>query len=60
MLSADSTRQCLIQDLAMLWEGRMGDFIVSAGIVADLRLATRSRGRLSPIRSVGLGVSYWG
>ncbi|GAA6032045.1 hypothetical protein JCM8097_003402 [Rhodosporidiobolus ruineniae] len=46
-------------DVALLWEGRLGDFLVSLGLVADLRLATHSRGRVSPIRSVGLGVSYW-
>ncbi|GAA6061051.1 hypothetical protein JCM10212_004625 [Sporobolomyces blumeae] len=46
-------------DIAMSWQGRMGDFLVSLGVVADLRLATKSRGRVSPIRSVGLGVSYW-
>lgn len=47
------------QDVAMLWEGRLGDFIVSAGLVADIRLATQSRGRISPIRSIGLSASYW-
>ncbi|GAA5894343.1 hypothetical protein JCM5296_005144 [Sporobolomyces johnsonii] len=46
-------------DIAMLWEGRLGDFLVSLGLVADLRLATQSRGRVSPIRSVGVGISYW-
>ncbi|GAA5969098.1 hypothetical protein JCM11641_007467 [Rhodosporidiobolus odoratus] len=46
-------------DLALLWEGRLGDFLVCAGLVADLRLASRSRGRVSPIRSVGVGISYW-
>ncbi|GAA5896367.1 Mdm10p [Sporobolomyces salmoneus] len=46
-------------DVAMTWEGRLGDFLVSLGLVADLRLATQSRGRVSPIRSVGLGISYW-
>ncbi|BGO92756.1 hypothetical protein NBRC10512_007875 [Rhodotorula toruloides] len=46
-------------DVAMLWEGRLGDFIVSAGLVADIRLATQSRGRISPIRSIGLSASYW-
>ncbi|GAA5892049.1 hypothetical protein JCM6882_005678 [Rhodosporidiobolus microsporus] len=46
-------------DVAMLWEGRLGDFLVSLGLVADLRLATSRRGRLSPIRSVGVGISYW-
>ncbi|GAA5918846.1 hypothetical protein JCM1841_002768 [Sporobolomyces salmonicolor] len=46
-------------DVAMLWEGRLGDFLVSLGLVADLRLATQSRGRVSPIRSVGVGISYW-
>ncbi|GAA5981303.1 hypothetical protein JCM10908_004059 [Rhodotorula pacifica] len=60
VLSVLKVRASTSSDLAMLWEGRMGDFIVSAGFVADLRLATRSRGRISPIRSVGLGVSYWG
>lgn len=43
----------------MTWEGRLGDFLVSLGVVADLRLATQSRGRASPIRSVGVGISYW-
>ncbi|ORY39257.1 hypothetical protein BCR35DRAFT_323000 [Leucosporidium creatinivorum] len=47
-------------DLALLWEGRLGDFLISAGIVADLRLASQKGGRMSPIRSVGLGVQYWG
>ncbi|GAA5885362.1 hypothetical protein JCM3774_004562 [Rhodotorula dairenensis] len=60
ILSVLKVRASTSSDLAILWEGRVGDFIVSAGVVADLRLATRSRGRLSPIRSVGLGVSYWG
>ncbi|BGP12514.1 hypothetical protein JCM10213_007642 [Rhodosporidiobolus nylandii] len=46
-------------DLALMWEGRLGDFLVSLGLVADLRLASRSRGRVSPIRSVGVGISYW-
>ncbi|GAA5861175.1 hypothetical protein JCM8547_008508 [Rhodosporidiobolus lusitaniae] len=46
-------------DVAMLWEGRLGDFLVSCGLVADLRLASSSRGRVSPIQSVGLGISYW-
>ncbi|GAA5922038.1 Mdm10p [Sporobolomyces koalae] len=46
-------------DVAMTWEGRLGDFLVSLGVVADLRLATQSRGRVSPIQSVGLGISYW-
>ncbi|KAM0793398.1 hypothetical protein ACM66B_000850 [Microbotryomycetes sp. NB124-2] len=46
-------------DLALLWEGRVGDFLVSAGLVADLRLASRRGGRTSPIKSVGLGVQYW-
>ncbi|GAA5950970.1 hypothetical protein JCM3765_004644 [Sporobolomyces pararoseus] len=46
-------------DVAMTWEGRLGDFLVSLGLVADLKLATQSRGRISPIRSVGLGISYW-
>ncbi|GAA5993872.1 hypothetical protein JCM5350_006828 [Sporobolomyces pararoseus] len=46
-------------DVAMTWEGRLGDFLVSLGLVADLKLATQSRGRISPIRSVGVGISYW-
>lgn len=46
------------QDLALLWEGRVGDFLVSLGVVADLRLASRSGGRTSPIRSVGIGLQY--
>lgn len=46
-------------DVAMTWEGRLGDFLVSLGLVADLKLATQSRGRASPIRSVGVGISYW-
>lgn len=33
---------------------------MSMGVVADLRLATRSGGRRSPIRSVGIGIQYWG
>ncbi|BGP36484.1 Mitochondrial distribution and morphology protein 10 [Rhodotorula kratochvilovae] len=45
--------------VALLWEGRLGDFLLSAGLVADIRQATLSRGRTSPIRSVGLSVSYW-
>lgn len=49
-----------LQDLALLWEGRLGDFLVSLGVVADLRLAGSSGGRVSPIRSVGIGVQYWG
>lgn len=49
-----------VQDLALLWEGRLGDFLVSAGIVADLRLASGKGGRVSPIRSVGVGIQYWG
>ncbi|KAI5478292.1 mitochondrial distribution and morphology protein 10 [Pseudohyphozyma bogoriensis] len=47
-------------DLALMWEGRLGEFLVSLGVVADLRLATSSGGRTSPIRSVGFGVQYWG
>lgn len=47
------------QDLALLWEGRLGDFLVSLGVVADLRLATRSGGRTSPIRTMGIGLQYW-
>lgn len=43
----------------MTWEGRLGDFLVSLGLVADLKLASQSRGRVSPIRSVGVGISYW-
>ncbi|GAA5842979.1 hypothetical protein JCM11251_007303 [Rhodosporidiobolus azoricus] len=46
-------------DIAMLWEGRLGDFLVSLGLVANLRLATSRWGRVSPIRSVGVGISYW-
>ncbi|KAK4057635.1 Mitochondrial distribution and morphology protein 10 [Microbotryomycetes sp. JL221] len=46
-------------DMALLWEGRVGDFLVSLGLVADLRLASRRGGRTSPIKSVGLGVQYW-
>lgn len=42
-----------------MWEGRLGDFLVSLGVVADLRLASRSGGRTSPIRSVGIGIQYW-
>ncbi|GAA5907741.1 hypothetical protein JCM8208_005504 [Rhodotorula glutinis] len=45
--------------VALLWEGRLGDFLVSAGLVADLRQATLSRGRRSPISSVGMSLSYW-
>lgn len=48
------------QDLALLWEGRLGDFLISAGVVADLRLASQKAGRMSPIRSVGVGIQYWG
>ncbi|GAA6006693.1 hypothetical protein JCM10207_005023 [Rhodosporidiobolus poonsookiae] len=46
-------------DIALLWEGRLGDFLVSLGLVADLRLATHKGGRVSPLRSIGLGISYW-
>ncbi|KAK4705581.1 hypothetical protein P7C70_g621, partial [Phenoliferia sp. Uapishka_3] len=46
-------------DLALMWEGRLGDFLVSLGVVADLRLASRSGGRTSPIRTVGIGIQYW-
>ncbi|KAM0755591.1 hypothetical protein T439DRAFT_295573 [Meredithblackwellia eburnea MCA 4105] len=46
-------------DLALMWEGRLGSFLVSLGVVADLRLASRSGGRMNPIRSVGIGVQYW-
>ncbi|KDE09736.1 hypothetical protein MVLG_00138 [Microbotryum lychnidis-dioicae p1A1 Lamole] len=47
-------------DVSLLWEGRLGDFLVSLGVVADLRLATKSAGRVSPIRSIGVGLQYWG
>ncbi|SCV68438.1 BQ2448_559 [Microbotryum intermedium] len=48
------------QDVSLLWEGRLGDFLVSLGVVADLRLAAKSAGRISPIRSIGVGLQYWG
>jgi distribution and morphology protein 10 len=57
-------------DLALLWEGKLGDFLVSLGVVADLRFAGRKgggggggaggRGVVNPIRSVGVGIQYWG
>ncbi|GJN92230.1 hypothetical protein Rhopal_005260-T1 [Rhodotorula paludigena] len=59
VLSVLKVRASTNTDVALLWEGRLGDFLVSAGLVADLRRATQSRGRISPIRSVGLSVSYW-
>ena len=45
--------------MALLWEGRLGDFLVSLGVVADLRLASQRGGRMSPIKSVGVGLQYW-
>lgn len=48
-------------DMSLLWEGRLGDFLVSLGVVADLRLTGSRRGnRVNPIRSVGVGIQYWG
>lgn len=50
----------LPQDLGVMWQGQLGDFLLSIGVVADLRLATGTGGRRNPIRSVGIGVQYWG
>lgn len=64
------------QDLAIAWEGKLGSFLVSIGLVADLRSPSssssssstassssqRSRGSQPPhfIKSFGIGVQYWG
>lgn len=45
--------------MALLWEGKVGNFLLSAGLVADLRLASKQGGRKSPIKSVGLSAMYW-
>lgn len=57
--SRTSQLTAMLQNMALLWEGRVGQCLVSAGMVADLRLATKQGGRRSPIRSVGLSVMYW-
>lgn len=45
--------------MALLWEGRLGDFLVSLGMVANLGLGAPVQGvRTSPVTSVGVGLTY--
>jgi mitochondrial distribution and morphology protein 10 len=42
-----------MQDVALMWEGRLRNMLVSLGVVSDFS------SRLKPIKAIGLELSYF-